>query len=167
MMRRAWSFLILVLVGAPAAAQEPLPAAGNPFGTVVSPCDMASAPYATMPDDGPSGGRRAGNHAFPDFIGFISNPLQNIDPRALTEIYPIFGSTWTSEAGPVPAADVQLYAAGLTVALSDRLAVGLNQGGYADVHLSTRDANLLAVLAQLGRQRALSLLRQDPAALLA
>jgi hypothetical protein len=119
------------------------------------------------PDDAPAGGRLAGNHAFPSFIGFISNPLQNIDPRAVTEIYPIFGSAWTSEAGPVPRSDFQLYGAGLTIALSDRLAVGLNQGGYADVHLSTQDAGLLAIVAQMGRQSVLNLLRQDPATLLA
>jgi hypothetical protein len=35
-----------------------------------------------------------GNHHFDNFIGWISNPLQNIDPRALTELYPIFGSVW-------------------------------------------------------------------------
>jgi hypothetical protein len=120
-----------------------------------------------MLDGEQAGGRLAGNHAFPSFIGFISNPLQNIDPRAVTEIYPIFGSAWTSEAGPVPSSDFQLYGAGLTIALSDRLAVGLNQGGYADVHLSTKDANLLTVVNQLGRQRVLDLLRRDPAALLA
>jgi hypothetical protein len=166
MMKRTWSLLILVLVGARAAAQEPLPAAAPP-ATVVWPGEMASATQLTMPDDGPAGGRLAGNHAFPSFIGFISNPLQNIDPRAVTEIYPIFGSAWTSEAGPVPSSDFQLYGAGLTIALSDRLAVGLNQGGYADVHLSTQDASLLAVVAQLGRQNVLNLLSQDPATLLA
>jgi hypothetical protein len=95
----------------------------------------------TMPEGGSSGSRLAGNHAFPSFIGFMSNPLQNIDPRAVTEIYPIFSSAWTSEAGPVPSSDFQLYGAGLTVALSDRLAVGLNQGGYTDVHLSRKHPN--------------------------
>src|SRR5262249_46707896 len=128
------------------------------------------APLGCFPND-PLDGHRAdplgGNHSFPNFIGFISNPLQNIDPRAVTELYPIFGSVWTNEAGPVPASDFQLYGAGLTVALSDRLAVGMNQGGFADVHLSTTDANLLAVVSQLGQQRVLDLLRRDPLAVLA
>jgi hypothetical protein len=94
-----------------------------------------------------------GNRNFPNFIGFMSNPLQNIDPRAVTEVYPIFGSAWTSEAGPVPRSDFQLYGAGLTVALSDRFAMGLNQGGYADVHLSRNQRDRLALLDPLGRFR--------------
>jgi len=94
-----------------------------------------------------------GNRNFSNFIGFLSNPLQNIDPRAVTEVYPIFGSAWTSEAGPVPRSDFQLYAAGLTVALSDRFAIGLNQGGYADVHLSRRQFDRLARLDPQGRFR--------------
>jgi hypothetical protein len=166
-MRRCWSLLLLVLVGVRAPAQETPLAAADPFQTIVPPGAMGSATQATIPDDGAPGGRLAGNHAFPSFIGFISNPLQNIDPRAVTEIYPIFGSAWTSEAGPVPSSDFQLYGAGLTVALSDRFAVGLNQGGFADVHLSTKDFNLLSVVARLGRDRVLTLLRRDPQALLA
>jgi hypothetical protein len=165
-MQRSWVFLIVVLVGARATAQELPPAAASPTSLQVCPGELAGATPLTTFDERPAGSRLAGNHAFPSFIGFISNPLQNIDPRAVTEIYPIFASAWTSEAGPVPAADVQLYGAGLTVALSDRLAFGLNQGGYADVHLSRKDANLLALAAQLSRQRVLSLARQDPAALL-
>jgi hypothetical protein len=103
--------------------------------------------------DGPGIGsedRLAGNRNFPNFIGFIGNPLQNIDPRAVTEIYPIFASAWTSEAGPVPHANAQLYGAGLTVALGERFAAGLNQGGYADVDLSRRDRDRLTRLDPLG-----------------
>ena len=66
----------------------------------------------------------------------MSNPLQNIDPRALTELYPIFGSAWVATVPPVPRGDFQVYRAGLTIALSERLAVGLNQGGYAVAHFS-------------------------------
>ena len=76
-------------------------------------------------------GYLTGNHAFPNFIGFSSNPLQSIDPRAMTAIYPLFGSEWVSPAPPVPTGDFQVYGPALTVALSDRFAVGLNQGGYA------------------------------------
>jgi hypothetical protein len=108
-----------------------------------------------------------GNHAFPSFIGFMSNPLQNIDPRAVTEIYPIFGAVWTKAAGPVPDASFQIYGAGLTVAPTDRLAIGLNQGGYVDVQTSTQDAQLLSVVAALGRAKVLGLLKTDPATLLA
>jgi hypothetical protein len=99
-MRCSWTLLILALVGAPATAQEPVTVAAPPSSTAVFPGDLACAPQVTMPDGGSAEGRLAGNHAFPGFIGFLSNPLQNIDPRAVNEIYPIFGSAWTSEAGP-------------------------------------------------------------------
>jgi hypothetical protein len=100
-MQRAWSLLILVLIGAGATAQEPLTPAAAPLSTAVWPGETASATPMTMPDVGSVGSRLAGNH------------------------------------------------------------------GYADVHLSTRDAGLLAVVAQLGRQKVLNLLSQNPAALLA
>jgi hypothetical protein len=57
----------------------------------------------------------------------------------VTELYPIFASAWVSPAGPLPRSDFQVYGAGLTLALSERLAIGLNQGGYADVHISRND----------------------------
>jgi hypothetical protein len=94
-----------------------------------------------------------GNHNFPGFIGFMSDPLQNIDPRALTAIYPIFGSEWVSNIPPIPDGDFQVYGPALTVALSDRLAVGLNQGGYAVAHFSRNQAGRLALLDPLGRFR--------------
>jgi hypothetical protein len=163
-MRHGWGLLILVLAVTPAAAQQPLPASPALAGTAVWPGEMLWAPGPTMPEDGPACGHLEGEHPFAGFIGFMSNPLQNIDPRAVNEIYPIFASAWTSEAGPVPSSDFQLYGAGLTIAPTDRLAIGLNQGGYADVHLSTEDANLLTAVAQLGRQRVLDLLRRNPTA---
>jgi hypothetical protein len=164
-MRHSWSVLILVLAVAPVMAQEPLPTPPAPAGTALAPGEMPWAPELAVPEGGPAGCRQDGDPGFGGFIGFISNPLQNIDPRAVNEIYPIFASAWTSEAGPVPSSDFQLYGAGLTIAPTDRLAIGLNQGGFADVHLSTEDVNLLAVVARLGRQRVLDLLRRDPATL--
>src|SRR5262249_27071255 len=65
-----------------------------------------------------------GTRDFPNFIGFLSNPIESIDPRAVTEIYPVFGSAWANGNGPLQSrAELQLYGAGITVALSDRLAV--------------------------------------------
>jgi hypothetical protein len=82
-------------------------------------------PSGAQPD------RLSGNHDFRNFINWMSNPLQNIDPRAVTAIYPLFMSQWTSAAPPVPSGDFQVYGPAFTVALSDRFAMGLNQGGYA------------------------------------
>jgi hypothetical protein len=72
-----------------------------------------------------------GNHNFDNFIGFMSNPLQNIDPRAVTEFWPLFMSQWISPYGKLPEGNIQLYGAGVYVALSERLSIGMNQGGYA------------------------------------
>src|SRR6202040_406902 len=105
---------------------------------------------------GSEGGRLDGNHNFPNFIGFIGNPLQNIDPRAVTAIYPGFGSVWVSNTAPIPNADGQVYGPGLTVALSERLAVGMNQGGYAVLHLqrneTARSARFRQLIAQFDPQ---------------
>lgn len=50
----------------------------------------------------------------------------------MTELWPIFGSSWLSANKSVlPSGDLQVYGAGLNVALSDRLSFGLNQGEYA------------------------------------
>jgi len=99
------------------------------------------------------GGFLTGNHNFRNFINFISNPLQSIDPRAVTAIYPIYGSTWVTTSAPIPDGNIQLLGPALTVALSDRLAVGLNQGGYASVSLSRNQLDLLSRLDPTGRFR--------------
>src|SRR5262245_56747265 len=93
----------------------------------------SSAPIL-FPDDGAADsprGRFTSNRNFSNFIGFLSNPLQNIDPRSLTQIWPIFGSAWVNPIPVLPSGNLQVYGAGLNVALSDRLSFGLNQGGYA------------------------------------
>jgi hypothetical protein len=115
----------------------------------------ADAPSLFPPEAvaGSQGGPLAGNHNYANFIGFLSNPLQNVDPRAVTAIYPIFGSAWVSNAAPIPDADGQLYGPALTVALSERLAVGLNQGGYAVLHTNRNQGGRLALLDPLGRFR--------------
>lgn len=165
-MQRSVTFLVLVVLASPAVAQVQLPVAPAPGNTLIVPAEAASPPVV-LAEDGANADRLAGNHAFPGFIGYISRPQANIDPRAVTELYPIFASAWTNQAGPVPNTDFQLYGAGLTIALSERLAVGLNQGGYATVHLDTTDAQLLAVVKQLGTKVVLDLLRRNPAAVAA
>jgi hypothetical protein len=133
-----WSLLTLLLVGAPGWAQEPFKVAPTVEAPVLIPGDAAaSTPPSvsfTPATAAPPPGLLTGNRNFPNFIGFMSNPLQSIDPRAVTEFWPVFDSTWFSPSGKLPSGDVQLYGAGLYVALSERLSVGLNQGGYAVAH---------------------------------
>jgi hypothetical protein len=146
-MKPQWSLLTLVLPGALAFAAEPPPAPLAPAAPGFAPGDVAGACPTLFAADAPGaapGGPLAGNHDFPRFIDFISNPLQNIDPRAVTAIYPLFGSAWFSSAPALPDGDMQVYGPAITVALSDRLAVGLNQGGYAAIQLSgTQRARIL------------------------
>jgi hypothetical protein len=116
-----------------AVAQQPAASDGRP-----SPVAQSEASQLFAEPEAAWGLRSglSGNHNFPNFIGFISNPLQNIDPRAVTEFWPMFGSAWTSTIPALPRADIQLYGAGLYLALSERLCLGLNQGGYAVANVS-------------------------------
>ncbi len=72
-----------------------------------------------------------GQSQFPELHRVLERSFAIIDPRAMTDIYPIFGTAFVSTSHILPEGDLQLYGAGLTVALSERIAVGLNQGGYA------------------------------------
>jgi len=154
-----WSLFAFLMFAATASAQVPLSTTTDPTNALPMTAltdgaihiDLSGPDFDRAPSAGSSGGLLSGNHSFSNFIGFVGNPLQNIDPRAVTAIYPIFGSSWTSVAGPVPDADLQLYGPAFTVALSDRLAIGLNQGGYANVQLSRKDFQRLAALDPLGR----------------
>jgi hypothetical protein len=132
-MTRYASLLTLVLLAAPAQAQTTPP---TPMPETAAPWQMPAPAAACQAPSGADNGFLTGNHNFPNFIDWMSNPIQNIDPRAVTALYPIFLSSWVSSVPAVPDGDVQLYGAALTAALSERLAVGLNQGGFADMHLS-------------------------------
>lgn len=139
-MRWRWSLFVLILSGTPGLTQEALQKIPEPLETppgIVE--DGQGANAAPVVADmccctDASGGFLTGNRNFQNFIGFLSNPLQNIDPRAVTSIWPIFGSSWVSTIPAIPNGDIQLYGAGLNVALSDRLSIGMNQGGYAVSH---------------------------------
>ena len=149
--------LVLVLIGSPALAQgTPLviPAPVSPSLTDNS-APLAHQDlfpgFAAQGESDPL----TGNHNFRNFIGFISNPLQNIDPRAMTSVDPIFGSSWISNTPPIPNGDGQVYGPAITVALSDRFAMGMNQGGYAVANLSRNpvERQRLFLLDPLGRFR--------------
>jgi hypothetical protein len=150
-----WSLIGLVLLNSEVLAQEAPAPALLPAVPTVAPEDTGTTRYLFNEDSSPAGpgGRFAGNHAFPNFIGFVSNPLFAIDPRAVTAIYPIFGSYWVSHAAPIPDGDIQLYGPALTLALSERCAVGLCQGGYADAHFSRNQFAQLSALDPQGRFR--------------
>lgn len=136
-MKWLWSWASLIALASSALSQEvippPLAATGNPqtFPQDADGCLFPSTCCQVAPR-----GLINGTHEFDRFIGWMSNPLQNIDPRSLTEIWPMFMSNWVSTVPALPSGDIQLYGAGLNVALSDRLSFGLNQGGYATANFN-------------------------------
>lgn len=143
------SLVILTLLSSSISAQEPL--AGPPVQTnpAVVHDEVSRGPEVDFAVDGPEESRLAGNRNFSHFIGFVSDPLQSIDPRAVTELYPIFGNASVTTAAPIPNGSFQVYGAGLTVALSDRFAMGLNQGGYAAAEFRRFAPNQLGLIRAL------------------
>jgi hypothetical protein len=128
-------FLLAGFASPHLGAQEPAQRsiAMPPLLTGVSPTVTAEPP-ANICDSGCVGSSRGfldGNHDFDRFIGFMSNLDFNIDPRAVTELWPAFGSTWTTSVPALPDANIWFPGgAGINVALSERFSIGLNQGGY-------------------------------------
>jgi hypothetical protein len=146
------------LIASPALAQDPkagptLPNASLPLAGSCS--DSPVLPAESL-ESGSGSGFLTGNHNFPNFINFVADPLLAIDPRAVTAIYPIFGSVWVSNASPIPDGDAQVYGPTITIALSDRLAVGVNQGGLADLHFHANPGERARILADIVRESALS-----------
>ena len=96
-MRLQSTLLVLALLSSPMLAQAHLEWPGKaPADTSPTlPC-YPSANELQAAQAGPL----TSNRNFPNFIGFISNPVQNNDPRSLTQICPIVGSAWTSASPP-------------------------------------------------------------------
>jgi hypothetical protein len=126
------SFGFWILLASAGLAQEPSPEQDHPVTPAPNHADMFSTSPSLSGDQ--AGGLLTSDRGFPNFIGFVSAPALAIDPRALTQMWPVFGSIWTSAFPPLPSGDFQLYGAGLGVALSDRLSLGLSKGGYAVGH---------------------------------
>ena len=150
------SLLTLAVAASAAVAQSPMPSQQS---RAVSPDHAAIPAVAAQAAEAPaildcleceSGGRGfiTGNQNFPNFIGYVSNPLFAIDPRAVSILYPIFGSNWIETNPRLPNGNFQLYGAGLNLALTERLAVGLNQGGYAHA-----DFERNTLIGERGRDR--------------
>jgi len=94
---------------------------------------VSSAPATVVEQNGnlgddSSGGFLTSDRGFPNFIGFVSNPVRNIDPRSLTQIFPIFTYAWTDPFRVIPRGQISSYGAGLNLALTERLSVGLTNG---------------------------------------
>jgi hypothetical protein len=130
------SLVFLILLASAGLAQEPSPKPVHPGDLAPSHEEIFNAApiISREPEASTPRGLLSSDRDFPHFIGFISNPELAIDPRSLTQIWPVFGSIWTSAFPPLPSGDMQTYGAGLSVALSDRLSFGLSKGGYVTSH---------------------------------
>jgi hypothetical protein len=134
-----WIALALTLGTSTALAQQPAAVPDQPNWPLSDPGEAWNSSTVTPIEENASGsgnGFLTGNHDFRNFINFISNPLTSIDPRAVTAIYPLFGQEWISNASPIPNGEAQVYGPAITIALSDRFAAGINQGGIADANFS-------------------------------
>jgi hypothetical protein len=130
--------LVLAVLTANGLAQEATPRAPTFTDPVLILSGMnAQGPVVDFgaPAEGPRESLSS-DLAFPGFIGYISNPAGAIDPRSLTQLFPIFGANWIDATRVLPSGDLEVYGAGLTLALSERLSVGLTQGGYFVGHFN-------------------------------
>jgi hypothetical protein len=85
--------------------------------------------------DDSGGGFLTSDRGFPNFIGWLSSPTRNIDPRSLTELYPLFTYAWTDPFRRViPRGQISAYGAGINLALTERLCVGLTDGAPLWAH---------------------------------
>jgi hypothetical protein len=152
------SFSVLVALAATAQAQEFVQ------DIRVAPPDVTTTSPAVIDFGIPSRNSSdflKGNRSFPNFIGFLSNPIQSIEPRATTEIVAMFGAGWVSGNSPyLPSGNMQVYGGGpYSIALSERLSAGINQGGYAVANFSSDRQQILRNLGlpvpnrDLGGQR--------------
>jgi hypothetical protein len=133
-----------------AAAQAPVQTSFRPAPTLPYDAAVVAGGDAVPADSGETvfadpalepGQRRflESDRGFPGFIGWMSNPEYNIDPRSLSQIFPLYLGAWTDKFKALPAGNFQLPGAGLSLALTERLSMGFNRGGWT--------------VADFGRQR--------------
>jgi hypothetical protein len=66
----------------------------------------------------------------------MSNPTRNIDPRSISDLYPIFAYAWTDRFLLMPPGQISAYGAGLNLALTERFCVGLTDGSPLWAHFN-------------------------------
>lgn len=136
-----WTLLTaLAVTGAGPLAEE--------TSTVVAPPPVSLAAETTLaqeyalPTVGDAGRRPLeSDRAFPGFIGPTSNAILSKDPRSLTEARFLFINNMIDPASPLGSGDWQLYAVQLRLAVTERLAIIVDKGGYlvANTAIGPRD----------------------------
>jgi hypothetical protein len=132
--------LFLLLAGAalgaePYSALAPSPDLGAP-PVVAEPApewDSHLAEGCPAASDRPRGLFES-DHAFPRFVGPISNPVLTKDPRSLTEARLLFVSDYIPSDHPFGGGDFQVYGLEARVALTERLTFIADKDGIASIH---------------------------------
>lgn len=123
---------------------------------LVTPAPVPPAPVIQPGPFGPetaaafqaSRGLFQSDHAFDDFTGPLSNPVQFQDPRSLTEARFLFMGNWARPGTPVIGKGaIQVYALQLRVALTERLQLYANKDGI--VRLSPNPGRSVTGLANI------------------
>jgi len=129
------SFSPLLIATLLSAAQQPaVPIAALPD---IPPPAVVTAPltpgsWCNAP--APERGLFESDHAFPGFVGPITNPILTKDPRSLTEARVLFINNEIDPGNPLGPGDFQVYAMELRLALTDRLTIIADKDGYAEIH---------------------------------
>lgn len=144
------------------AASEPIQALGDlmPGGETVAtapalvdpttgallppPAMTAVRPFA----DAEARGLFESDHAFDDFVGPLSNPVQFKDPRSLTEARLLFMNNYGRPSTPVlGSGSIQVYALQLRLAVTERLQLFADKDGI--VRLSPNPGESVTGLANI------------------
>jgi hypothetical protein len=135
----AWTCLKPLVTVALALAADP----AQPTTEESSSFVQAALEDTTPPDCGLIGSFAAmfppSDQCFPRFISPVTNVALAKDARSLSRFYPVFINNWLPDDHPTEGGTVQVYGAGLTMALSETLEVGIVKGGYADKHFGNDD----------------------------
>ncbi len=88
-------YLLVLLMASPVLAQEAgkTPMAQGPVTSATSYggcCHIGENTWSPAADAAVEADFLRGDKAFPNFIGYISNPTKAVDPRSLTQILPIY-----------------------------------------------------------------------------
>lgn len=114
--------------------------AGSSLAQAPAALDLkAPAPVRSQPaipiDDAPlERGLFESDHAFPGFVGPISNPVLSKDPRSTTEARFLFINDVIPSDNAVGGGNFQVYALQLRLALTDRLTLIADKDGIANIH---------------------------------
>jgi len=131
-MKLRWLSFLAILIASPVYAQEVTATAFNtglPTRTNYNGFD--SAPIEDADDSESSGGFLKGDKGFRNFIGYVSNPVFAIDPRSLTQILPIYAYSSVRGLKPLPDGEISMIGPALSIAITERLNIGLTSGGPA------------------------------------